>query len=212
MKRKDNEKLFTLIELMVVVSIIVILISVLMPAINKAKGTAQKIQCVNKMKQIGVQIFMYCDDFNGVLPAEGSEYRTPISALGVHWPNYINYYYFNDVKYHTLTNPSIHFLCPSDKSPYWYQGIVNSYGFNAYIMSGRSERPVIRLADLVNASQTYMITDSNWPQRWAFGYSGPLYIRLEHNKTTNMFYGDGHISSINEQAPAPAIDIPWFKK
>lgn len=200
---------FTMVELMVVISVILILISILMPALKVAKESAVKIQCANKIKQIGAQTLMYCDDFKGSFPAEGAAYKTPISGIGVHWVNYINYYYFNDFKFHTPQSPSSNFICPTDKIPYNYQGIVNSYGFNAYIMSGRPERTDMRLQDLTQPSLTYMITDSNWSSRWAFGYSAPVYIRLCHNKTTSMFHGDGHIAYVKEQ---PSTKIQWSMK
>jgi len=205
-----KRRVFTIIELLVVISIIVLLTSLLLPALSRAKGVAVKIQCANKMKQIGTQVFVYCDDFKGSHPANGNKYRIPIAALNVYWINYINYYYFNDVLWHTVANPSINFVCPSDLLPYSYQGLVNSYGFNSAIMSGMPARAIMRIQDLLKPSETYMITDSNWTSRWAFGPGGTLvYIRLEHNKSTSMFYADGHISSIKEQPPVPSSDVPW---
>ncbi|HBG27983.1 MAG: hypothetical protein A2Y10_17300 [Planctomycetes bacterium GWF2_41_51] len=56
---------FTLVELLVVISIIAVLLAVLMPALNKAKKQARTVMCASNLKQWGLMYAMYCQDNNG---------------------------------------------------------------------------------------------------------------------------------------------------
>ena len=56
---------FTLIELLVVIAIIALLMAILMPALNRVKGQAQKVSCQARLKQWGLIFKMYTDDHDG---------------------------------------------------------------------------------------------------------------------------------------------------
>lgn len=59
---------FTLIELLVVVAIIGILTSMLLPSLAAAKGSAQRIACLNHEKQLALALHMYAGDHTGRFP------------------------------------------------------------------------------------------------------------------------------------------------
>ena len=82
---------FTLIELLVVIAIIAILAAILFPVFIKAKARAQATTCASNMKQIGIAIMLYADNWSGCYPDQtsvGIAYTAPTAynnGIGGRW-------------------------------------------------------------------------------------------------------------------------------
>ena len=72
---------FTLIELLVVIAIIALLLSILMPALTKAKNQAQRVICKSQLHQAGLGIVMYASENNSKLSI-GNFFNYPIANYG----------------------------------------------------------------------------------------------------------------------------------
>jgi len=71
--KTGGQRAFTLIELLVVIAIIAILAAMLLPALAAAKKKAQKISCLNELRQWGIAIQLYTSDASDMIPREGTD-------------------------------------------------------------------------------------------------------------------------------------------
>lgn len=155
---------FTLLELIVVVAIIAVLIGLLLPAVQKVRMAAAKMDGANKLKQIGLAIHNYADGNNGVAPV--AHHDTPFMLI---LPYLDHGDYYKQVQDGTRPVSSEYVMrpyrSPADPSladPRSSEGPA-SYAYSAimFIADGNGRRPPDALANWCpdGASNTIMLTE-----------------------------------------------------
>ena len=150
LNRRRSVNGFTLVELLVVISISAILAGLLLPALAKAKGKSTRISCLSNIKQLSVCWASYTQDHNGYLPesyfaqnfgavntnawVRGTMDDNP--AFGQVDAGVLDSINVNCLKQGTLwpynTTPGV-YRCPSDKSQTGGQARVRSYSINSWM-------------------------------------------------------------------------------
>jgi len=118
---------FTLVELLVVIGIIAVLVALLLPALNKARVTANRAACASNLRQIGMAVQLYRNSYDDYLPA----YNTPgdqseswqqqlANLMGAPWS-------WTDA----TKQPGI-YRCPAEASFYYPQVVSSSTYYVSY--------------------------------------------------------------------------------
>jgi prepilin-type N-terminal cleavage/methylation domain-containing protein/prepilin-type processing-associated H-X9-DG protein len=128
-RRSSRDAGFTLVELLVVIGVIALLISILLPALNKARETARQLQCLSNMRQVGLAFRFYANDHRQWLPyglwfAPGGDTNLQLSwddclLSGGRYGLYHRQLTYNDVRFFN-TPLSVRvplFKCPNDRDP-----------------------------------------------------------------------------------------------
>jgi prepilin-type N-terminal cleavage/methylation domain-containing protein len=203
---------FTLIELLVVIAIIAILASMLLPALKNARESAKRIDCSNRLKNIGSAFLMYSSDWQGYIPAtspDAKSYNGWWIALG----QYLGYKDWVVGTYPCgCFDPTI-FWCPSadqDATPVnaTLYPAIRGYGRGRYITAPTSRNYLDifdeyqNITKASNPSMRILAGDSlsyDFGGYWDFENDPDGYKFIRHCSGINILYIDGHTNFMGEK-------------
>jgi len=208
-----KKNIFTLVELLIVIAIIAVLVSILLPALRKAKYSSYRILCANNQKQIHIALSQYDIDYNGLPPLNvefGSPLRWSSGWCGsgmLYTSGYINngHVFFCPSPENMAWTPAARagqgsYNGRNDNNIYgWEYGLSHESGTNSYIMNNYWLRWNLNTNYYEKAKMLPRLS-LNSPERWlntdhwgnyvftADGYWNP------HGTGINILFIDGHVS------------------
>ena len=151
----ERNKAFTLIELLVVIAIIALLGSILFPVFSRARENARRASCASNLKQLGLGLFQYSQDYDEQFPLGLGYFLIPTNPgvdyfPGDGWASQIMPY---------VKNTQI-FDCPSDPTVATSAGLPISYAYNSIFTYPRNiGDPQGSLALCTAPSRTVLLTE-----------------------------------------------------
>ena len=198
-----NKKFFTLIELLVVIAIIAILAAMLLPALEKAREKGRAIRCTANLKQFGVGLSLYTDDYNEYfMPSYG--YGSPINSTwyttGGSSRDFFGGKYLKAKNYFRNANGIAD--CPSNHTGFYYKtgsGYYIDYAYNKHLYPRRLSRmkepaSVLSFIDAGNddlGASNYVI-GVNEPGK----FTNPAGVQYIHTKKANAVFIAGHVAAL----------------
>ena len=210
MKRKTG---FTLVEMLVTIAIIAILVTIMLPAISRARMQAEKVKCLSNLRQLGIALVNYSSDNKQWFPHAAAN---EMYEDWIYWQNGRNHDEGRIVKYlgQRTFDPKI-FTCPSDPGiprgggTYAYNYTLNYYIGGWYYRGGVGQPLQYnvmprKLTQIRNPSAKIMMVDESWntidDACWApdhYLYDGHNLISNRHDKSaersTDPNYGKGTV-------------------
>ncbi|MGE9292600.1 MAG: prepilin-type N-terminal cleavage/methylation domain-containing protein [Puniceicoccales bacterium] len=204
---------FTLTELLVVMAVILVLLTILIPAASKIREKANASKCTSNLRQIGVLFHSYALDNDGYLPYTVS--RETMRS----WDYALLLYAVSEEEALAVGNaqelPHEAFSCPSASKIARGTMSASSYAANLNLLglftsAMDSEPGNVRLGNVEHPSQTYLAADCD--EREFAHYSRPNFEQQRyrdvsaiqrHNGAINMLFADGSVQ------PLTLDDIPW---
>ena len=164
---------FTLIELLVVIAIIAILAAILFPVFARARENARRASCMSNLKQIGLGIMQYVQDYDEKYPR--SNYNSPnVPPTGSWGTSGGEYYWFWYQIIYPYTKSVQLYRCPSGQSTGY--GYAGNYGTNANILTNGTNASMA-MAAVESPSTAYLAFDS-----------GPYTLSVSYIKSPSGYY------------------------